>query len=256
MKKHANQVAAFEQLLGFCNAQGATFNPSRESMKSTALTTLLTEAQKSIQAVHNAHNDLVDAANIRNRAFDALPFLGTRIMAALEAVDAPSDHIADVNRIRLRFRYRSPKDTALKNGSGGQAMPTDTFGRQAGQTNGVDVPSASTPRGPVSYLGFNNKVETLAELIGLLSKESYYTPNEADLSIEGLNAALAVLREKQKTVGMAQLALYNARQNCNKILFQPNGIYGISVKVKMYFRSIFGFKSEQYQAVRKIKFRK
>jgi hypothetical protein len=246
MKTHANQVAAFEKLLGFCNAQGATFNPSRESMKSTALTTLLTEAQKSIQAVHNAQNAVVDAINIRNRAFDQLPYLGTRIIGALEACDAPPDHLADVNRIRLRFRYQPPatnRSSALKSSSGEQ-------------TNGMEVPPANTPRGPVNFLGFSNKMETLAELIGLLSKEPFYTPNEADLSIEGLNAELANLREKHKAVGDASLALYNARQYCKKILFQPEGIHGTSVKVKKYVRSIFGFGSEQYRAVSKIKFKK
>src|SRR5687767_4027669 len=111
MKTHTNQVAAWGKLLGHCNALGATFNPSKESMKSTALTNLLTEAQKSIQAVHNAHNDLVDAINVRNRAFDKLPYLGTRIIGALEASGASPDHIADVNRIRLRFRYQPPRST-------------------------------------------------------------------------------------------------------------------------------------------------
>jgi hypothetical protein len=48
MKTHAKQVAAFEKLLGHCNAHGARFNPSKESMKSTALANLLMEAQKSL----------------------------------------------------------------------------------------------------------------------------------------------------------------------------------------------------------------
>jgi hypothetical protein len=61
----------------------------------------------------------------------------------------------------VRFRYQPPKETALKkNGSVGQAE----------QIDGVVVPPASTPRRPVSMLGFTGKTENLAELIGLLSK--------------------------------------------------------------------------------------
>jgi hypothetical protein len=242
MKKHANQVAAFEKLLGHCNAQGARFNPSNESMNSTALTTLLTEAQKSIQAVHNAQNDLVDTINIRNRAFDKLPLLGTRIISGLVAIRSTPDHIADVNRIRKRFRFQPPKDTALKNGSGGQAV----------QTNG-DAPSATTPRGPISRLGFNQKIETMAEMIGLLKKHPYAT-NEVELTIERLEALLVTLREKHKDVGAAHQALYNAREHRNKMLFHEDGIHGTSLRVKKYFGSAFGTKSEQHRVVSKIKF--
>jgi hypothetical protein len=125
---------------------------------------------------------------------------------------------------------------------------------QAGQINGVDIPSANTPRRPVSYLGFESKMETLAELIGLLGKESQYAPNEADLSIESLEALLADLREKHKAVGLAAMNLYQARQHCKKMLFHTDGIWGTSVRVKKYIRSVFGFKSEQYLAVRKLEF--
>jgi hypothetical protein len=255
MKTHANQVAAWGKLLGHCNALGASFNPSRESMKSTALTHLLNEAQKSIEAVHEAQNVLVNAINVRNRAFNDLPILGTRIIGALEAVGASPDHIADVNRIRARFRYQPPKETALKkNGSVGQAVPSAAFGRQAEQPNGVEVPPASTPRGPVSMLGFTGKTENLAELIGLLSKEPKYLPNEADLTIESLEAKLADLREKQNAVSIASMALYSARQLRKKLLFRAEGIYGTSVMVKKYIKSVFGFNSEQYQVISKIKF--
>jgi hypothetical protein len=246
MKTHANQVAAWGKLLGHCNALGATYNPSKESMKSTALTTLLEEAQESIQAVHNAKNDLVSAINVRHRAFDKLPSLGTRIMGALEAMDTSPEHLADVNRIRLRFRYLRSKGSALKTSSK----------EQREQNPGVNVPPADTPRGRVSYLGFDSKIENFAMLIGLLNKEAQYAPNEVDLSIESLNELLADLREKQQAVGIASLALYKARQHCKKMLFQSEGIYGVAIKVKKYIRSIFGFNSEQYQAVRKIKFKK
>lgn len=246
MKTHSNQVAAFGKLIGHCNDHGATFNPSKESMKSTALTNLLTEAQKSIQAVHKANSDLVSAINTRNRTFEKLPKLGTRIIGALHAMGASPDHIADVNRIRSRFRFQPPKETAQRIGPVGQT----------GQTNGVNIPPAKAPRGPISQLGFNNKIETLAAMIELLGKDPAYVPNEADLTLESLNAALAELREKQKAVGMASQALYIARLHCNTMLFSTEGIYGTSTKVKDYIRSVFGYNSVQYQVVRKIKFKK
>jgi hypothetical protein len=41
---------------------------------------------------------------------------------------------------------------------------------------------------------------------------------------------------------------------CKKMLFGNEGIYGSSVRVKKYIQSVFGYKSEQYQVVHKIRF--
>ncbi|HYC85238.1 MAG TPA: hypothetical protein VEB86_08455, partial [Chryseosolibacter sp.] len=58
---HVNQVAAFEQLLGFCNAHGGVFNPSKDAIKMTALGTLLTQAQESLRAVKDTQTAYVNA---------------------------------------------------------------------------------------------------------------------------------------------------------------------------------------------------
>ena len=248
MKAHANQVAAFEKLLGLCNTHGATYNPSKASMNSTALNTLLAEAQKSIQAVHNAQVDLVIAINHRHRAFDPLPILATRILGALKAGNAPPDLVADINRIRLRFRY--PKSHA----SCDPAM-TKTSGEAAPTTQGVEIPSANTPRGPISQLDFNSKIENFVAIVGLLGIEPTYEPNEADLTLDALNTHLAGLRQLQKAVLNAQLVLHDARQNLKDVLYGNAGVYGTSVRVKMYIRSIFGYNSAPYKVVRKIRFK-
>jgi hypothetical protein len=71
-----------------------------------------------------------------------------------------------------------------------------------------------------------------------------------------LEAKLADLRAKQNAVGIASMALYTARQLRKKLLFHSEGIYGASVMVKKYIKSVFGFNSEQYQVISKIKFSK
>src|SRR5687767_6771502 len=98
MKNYIKQAEALEKLLNHCTTEGDSYKPSDAAMNSTALQSLLEESRKSIQAVHNAKNDLVDLINIRHRAFDTLPNLATRVIRALKAANAKPDQIADVNR--------------------------------------------------------------------------------------------------------------------------------------------------------------
>jgi hypothetical protein len=110
MKTNATKVvAAFDQVLGHCNALGTKYNPSKESMKITALTTMLTSAQASIQAVNIAKSNLIQAVNNRHKVFDPLPAIGTRILNALIATDASPQLIADIRLYRDKFRFKRSK---------------------------------------------------------------------------------------------------------------------------------------------------
>src|ERR1043165_6551043 len=98
MKKTIKNMAAFEKLLGACNAHGASYNPGSASIERTALTALLSEAQKSIDAVHKAQGDVTKAINVRDAAFNALPLLGTKVMSIAAAHDMDIEHVKDLNR--------------------------------------------------------------------------------------------------------------------------------------------------------------
>ena len=246
MKKHANQVTAFEQLLGQCNAQGAFYNPSKESMKSTALNALLVDAQKSVQAVHNAQRDLAMAINARSEAFEELPLLGTRLIRSLNASDASPALVAEVNRIRQRFRFL-PRDKRA-------TAQTSSPGGQTGQTTSAEASSTSVRS--ISQLDFNSKIDNFTAMISFLEKESAYQPNEPALSLEGLIGVRDRLIEKHQAVIAAKQQLFDARKERDNILYGGTGIYGISTMVKKYFGAIYGSNDRTFNAVRKIKFAK
>ncbi|MBL7801562.1 MAG: hypothetical protein JNL95_12655, partial [Chitinophagales bacterium] len=48
---HAKNVANFEHLISFCTGYVSSYNPSKNSIKLTALNNQLTEAQKAIAEV-------------------------------------------------------------------------------------------------------------------------------------------------------------------------------------------------------------
>src|SRR5688572_24520783 len=101
---HVKQVATFEKLLGFCNAHGAMFNPSKAALSTTALSTLLTSAQQSLEAVKTARAEYINFVIARNEAFNGLPKFMTRIINTLAASGASEATIDEAYRFIQKFR--------------------------------------------------------------------------------------------------------------------------------------------------------
>jgi hypothetical protein len=85
---HAKNVATFEDLISFLTGYGATYNPTKAALKLPALTTQLTAASATLQAVKVAKTANDNATNARELAFKPLKPLATKIMNALAATDA------------------------------------------------------------------------------------------------------------------------------------------------------------------------
>ena len=234
----SKHVATFEKLLGFCNTFGAMYNPSKASIKVATMNTLLTSAQQSLEAVMVAQTAYTIAVNERQAVFNVLPRLGTRIHNALTVSDAPPLLIADVNTIRLRFRY--PKRVK----------------KRIQENDSADKPPSGTSRGPISHLDFESKIRNFSALIRMLASEPSYQPNEAELRLEALNTLLATLVEKDKPVAMAKLVLSNERLNRKRLLHDPSGIRGTALMVKRYIRSAFGATSDQVRQIKGLNFKK
>ena len=107
-----NQVATFEKLLGFCNAQSAVYNPSKASIQLTALNSLLTQAREFLRAVDSAHVAYVTAINKREEMFDKMLTLSRRTIHALKASEASAETLSDAiqlkNRLTTSRRLRKP----------------------------------------------------------------------------------------------------------------------------------------------------
>jgi len=236
---HEKVVASWDKVLEACNAHGSKYNPRKASLKVTALKHLLTSAQESLEAVDVAGNRLILAINDRQRGFNGLPMLGTRIINALAVTDASAELIADANRVRLRFRYPA------------QGTPK---AEAEGQENGVSASDNS--RGPLSQLDYDSKLKNLKALIGLVESEPTYQPFEADLQTGALKKLLTSLRAKHKAVAQAELALGNARIVRNKALFDESGIFGRVKLVKKYAKTAFGTTSPEFRYINSIRFRR
>ena len=69
---HAKNVANFADLITYCNAYGATYNPSKTALQLASLNTLLTSAQTEISNVVTAKNAFDTATGDRKLAFEPL----------------------------------------------------------------------------------------------------------------------------------------------------------------------------------------
>jgi hypothetical protein len=231
---HVKQVAAFEKLLGFCNAHGAMFNPSKTAIQSTALSALLTSAQQSIEAVRTAHTELSQASDVRNDVFTDVPKFMTRIVNTLASSGASEATLEEAYRYIRKF-YRPKK-----------AKPVAPV--SAGGVEG-SISSRSS-----SQLDFDSKVSNFEGLVKVVSLEPLYQPNETDLQVISLQAKVAYLRSLNTDVINKQVALSNTRALRNKLLYESSGVHGLAKAVKRYVKGVFGFQSVAYNQIRSLKF--
>ncbi len=232
---HVKQVAAFEKLLGFCNAQGAMFNPSKGAIQSAALNSLLTSAQQSLEAVRTARTALNNAVNVRNDTFKGVPKFMTRIVNALAASGASTATLEEAYRYNRKF-YRGGKP---------KAKPV----APANASEGTVVVSRS-----ISQLDFDSRVDNFEGLVKVVSLEPSYLPNEADLQLSSLTTFAANLREINTAVLNAQVTVSNARAMRNRLLYESSGIHGLARVVKRYVKGVFGFQSVAYNQIRSLRF--
>lgn len=237
---NAKNVANFEDLISFCTGYGATYNPSKASIKLPALNTQLITSRTSLTAVNNALPAYNNATAAREIAFGPLSKLITRVTNAVGACGASIGIVDDVKTIARKLQGR-------------RADAKKVIDPIAPDPNNPPAPTSKTIS--VSQLSFDSRIENLEKLNQQLATITQYIPNENDLKVTALNVLLADLKVKNTSVVAATTPLSNARINRNKTLYDPTtGLVTTAAEVKMYVKSVFGASSPQYKQISGIKF--
>lgn len=235
---HAKNVANFEKLVAETTAFGETFNPSKATLKLTALNTQLATARAAIAAVNSAEPAYKNAVSARDAAFAPLGKLITRINNALKASDTTVQE--DESALTLVRKLQGRRATAKKTEDEKKALAAE----------GKEVVEISS-----SQMSFDSRLDNFDKLIKLLSSIPAYAPNEADLKVEALTALYSDLKAKNMAVINAETPLSTARIARNEVLYKQNtGIVDITVDVKNYVKSVFGATSPQYKLISNLKF--
>jgi len=241
---HSKNVANFEDLISFCIAYGTTFNPANTNITVAALQAKHTAAITDIQAVKTAKTAIDNATNSREILFKDFKKLATRVLNALIAVSPAKQTIDDAKTINNKIQGK-------RAGSNKKVKP----GTPSTPSDGPDAPEDSSIS--VSQQSYDSLMDHFAKLIETVSQEPLYTPNEADLSVTGLNTLLAQMQTANTGVINATTAYSNARIVRDKTLYhETSGLVKLAFDVKGYVKSLFGASSAEFKQVSKLKFSK
>ena len=235
---HAKNVSNFDELISYVLGYGATYNPSKATIKLTALQTLATSAKGAITAVNATQPAYSNAVSARETAFEPLSKLATRILNALKATDTTT-------------QVDESATTLIRKIQGTRATPKKTEAQlKALADAGTVVTESST-----SQMSYDNRLDNFDKLIKLLASITLYAPNEADLKVTALTTLYTDLKTKNTAVVTATIPLSNARISRNDILYKTNvGLVDIASDVKVYVKSVYGASSPQYKQISKLKF--
>ena len=239
---HAKNVANFEDLISFCTGYGTQYNPSKASIKLTALNTQFTGAKNSLTAINTALPPSTNAINAREIVFAPLSKLITRVVNAVASSSVSKQVIADAKTISRKIQGKRAEKAKIS------------------KTDALVPETATEPTQKsisASQMSFDNRIDNMDKLIQLLASQAGYTPNENDLKVTTLTTLLADMRTKNTGAINALTPLSNARIARNSILYATGtGLVDIAGEVKMYVKSVFGGTSPQYKQVSGLKFTK
>ncbi len=232
---HAKNVANFQDLIEFVTGYGATYNPSKNSLKLPQLVALKATAETKLTDVISKNTAYNNKVNERMVAFSNLKSLSTRLVNALQTTDATTQTINDAKTFNRKMQGKK---------ASASQTPTD--------------PNAPAPKTiSTSQQSYDQLIQHLAGLKSVLEEESSYTPNETDLQVATIDAKIADLTAKNTAVSTAYTNISNSRISRNETLYtSDNGIFETASEVKKYIKSVFGASSPQYNQVSGIKFSK
>ena len=236
---HAKNVANFSTLISIVKGFNATYNPSKPSIALTALTTLKTKADATMTNVNALQGTYSTAIANREKTFDPLSKLTTRVVNALRSTDAPKPAIRSAESImrKIQGRRATPKKS--------------TEEIAASETESPAAKQISS-----SQMGFDNRIANFDRLIQLLTTVSLYAPNEADLKIASLTTLFQSLQSVNALAVNAETNLDKARIARNEVLYQEStGMVDTATAVKFYVKSVFGATSPQYKQVAALTFK-
>ena len=232
---HAKNVANFQDLIEFVTGYGATYNPSKSSLKLAQLVALKATAETKLTDVISKNTNYNNKVNERMVAFSNLKSLSTRLVNALQTTDATTATINDAKTFNRKMQGKK---------ASASQTPTD--------------PNAPAPATiSTSQQSYDQLIQHLTGLKSVLEEEPSYTPNETELQVSTIDAKIADLTAKNTAVSTAYTNISNSRISRNETLYtSENGIFETASEVKKYIKSVFGASSPQYNQVSGIKFSK
>ena len=232
---HAKNVANFQDLIEFVTGYGATYNPSKASLKLPQLIALKASAEGNLTDVITKNTNYNNKVNERITAFSGLKAYSTRLVNALQTTDATSETVGNAKTFNRKLQGKK---------ASASQTPTDP-----------NTPAPTTIS--TSQQSYDQLIQHLAGLNSVLDAETSYTPNEIDLQTATIQTKIADLNAKNTAVATAYTSISNSRIARNETLYSATtGLVETANEVKKYVKSVFGASSPQFAQVKGIEFKK
>ena len=186
---HAKNVANFQDLIEFVIGYGATYNPSKNSLKLPQLIALRETAQTKLNDVIAKNTIYNNKVNERMVAFSNLKSFSTRLVNALQTTDATNETINNAKTFNRKMQGKKASTAQT---------PTDP-----------NTPAPTTIS--TSQQSYDQLIQHLAGLKSVLETEPSYTPNEVELQIATIDSKIADLSAKNTAVATAYTNISNSR---------------------------------------------
>ncbi|MCD6066630.1 MAG: hypothetical protein K0S33_1456 [Bacteroidetes bacterium] len=248
---HARNTANFEQLVTMLASYGNNYSPSRPELSITGLLAMLQNSRQALDDVRNSFSAWKNATNAREIAFDPLGKFSSRLLNALIASGATKQTVNDL-RTRVR-KMQGVRAKPIIRRSEEEEQPASLVGENA---NASEEQQETTPRHrSVSQRSFDSRMDHFDSMIGLLSIEPLYAPNEQEFQVNTLQAQLVQLRTLNTAVINANAALFNHRIARNNILYnETDGMLALVRGAKAYVKAKFGQASPEFVQLSRLVF--
>lgn len=230
---HAKNLAAFQQAIICCKSYGAAYNPGNTKLATDKLDEQYTAAATAFNDWQSKVLLNAKAVDDRTKAFSNIKTYATRIINALIAAGA--DQITLQTAKTFNRKIQGQRASNIPPAEPGQPQP--------------DTNSSSQQ-------SYDNLIQHLKGLVGLVALLPDYSPNEAELKLTGLNTYIDQLNVVNQTAIQAEANLSTARlQRDNLFYDNPNSLGKHFAIAKAYVKSIFGAKSNEYKQISSISFK-
>jgi hypothetical protein len=228
---HAKNIANLKKLNEIAGGFGATYNPSNPMLMQLAMVTQQTNADALQNDVNMQRGMFEPFQNARVDLFKTVKPLVRRVRSYAKSCGASVQFFKDV----------------------------DTFATKIlGERVSAATPTEGDPAGTsASQQSFDNTVNNFGALVGVVSGEPLYNPNEVDLKVVALTAKHTQLNIANNKVKQMVVPYNNAVIARNKALYKTSiGVCDVGQASKDYIRGAFGFSSPEFKLVSKITFKK
>ena len=231
---HAVNYNNFNTLIARVTGYGIRYNPTNTLIQIPNLQTVYTAVGTGIQHVVQYKPGWSNAINARQQVFLDMEKFATRIINAFDATEAVTDAQVKDAKTALRKIRGERKSKKILN-----PQPGDPVQISASQQS------------------FANQVMHFGALVGLVTAEPTYIPNETELQGANLVIVLGGLNTANQNEATAQQPYLDALAERNAVMYTAKtGLVDLAQEVKKYVKSVSTITKEEYGQILGLAFRK